>query len=809
VGADLAGGTPGLHGFPGTLSSFVGRSETVREVAGLLGTNRLVTVLGPGGVGKTRLAGEVGRQVATRFADGVWLVELAAVTDPDRIPAAVTAALQVPPRPGMPDTAVLAAALTRRQLLIVLDNCEHVIQAAAELCLALLPGADDVQVLATSREPFGLPGETRYRLGPLAVPEPGHAAGASESEILFADRARQADPGFVLDDRTLPLVSRLVRRLDGLPLALELAAARVDSLGLEQLLGRLDDRLSLLSGADRLAAARHRSLGAMVEWSYQLLSPEEQWVFRQLSAFPGGFSLDGAAAVAGAGAIAVVVRLVDCSLVAPPAAGVDGRSRYLMLDTLRTYGAQRLAGAGEQADARAALARYAVTVAEEAAVGLAASPGERAAVRWLDAEEATVRRALDWAADHDRPMLVRLVIALGPWWHVRGRLADAGPLLQAAAASAEPPGDQWCAVQFWLALVAHTGGDFTAARDIAAAVVRATSGGPPRPLLADVLAFRAQALAHLGQITEGLEDGCRAVALARELGYLPGEAIALANQAIATYFAGDLETALAQARRSTQLDRTAIPGWVARRASLHLALLLADTDDLRAAGRACRDALGQARDLDDRRGQARFLNLLATLDLRAGQLPAAGRWLRESLDRSARMGEPVSILNDLDTASLLAAATGRPAEAITLWAAMIARAGDLDMIEVPEDVRRREPSLRRARAVLGAAASRRAGQRGEAMTLATAAELAAMIAVSSSAGIAAGAVPGGGPKGRLSPRERDLITLVAQGWTDAQIAAELFISVRTVRSHLDRIRDKTDCRRRADLTRLALEEGLV
>ncbi len=277
----------------------MGRAGAVRDVADLLDTGRLVTVLGPGGVGKTRLVGEVARRVAARYADGVWLAELAAVTDPGRVPAAVAAALGVPDRPGIGVTDTLTAALARQQLLIVLDNCEQVIAAVAELCGTLLPAADDVRVLATSREPVGLAGETRYRLAPLAVPEPGREADGSEAMALFRDRARQADPRFRLDRESSPMVARLVRRLDGLPLALELAAARVDSLGLPQLLDRLDARLSLLTGADRRAAARHQSLAATVDWSYQLLTEAEQRVFRQLSVFPGPFTLDGAEAVAG------------------------------------------------------------------------------------------------------------------------------------------------------------------------------------------------------------------------------------------------------------------------------------------------------------------------------------------------------------------------------------------------------------------------------------------------------------------------------------------------------------------------------
>jgi predicted ATPase len=205
----------------------------VTDVAGLLAGNRLVTVAGPGGVGKTRLAGEVARQVADRFADGVWLVELATVRDPALVGAAVAEVLEIPLAAGKPAAESLAGVLGRLQVLVVLDNCEHVLDAAAVLCAELLPAADDVRVLATSREPLGLAGEARYRLAPLELPGPASAdgGGGSEAVALFADRARLLVPGFSLDDETGPVVARLVAHLDGMPLAIELAAARVEALG--------------------------------------------------------------------------------------------------------------------------------------------------------------------------------------------------------------------------------------------------------------------------------------------------------------------------------------------------------------------------------------------------------------------------------------------------------------------------------------------------------------------------------------------------------------------------------------------------
>ncbi len=329
-------------------TSFIGRLDAVGRVGGLLDGYRLVTVTGPGGVGKTRLAGEVLRRVAGRFADGVAVVELAAVSEPARVDAMVATALDVRQAAGVSIVDALAERLSRQQLLLVLDNCEHVLDAAAELCESLLVSADDIRILATSREPLGLADEARYRLAPLTLPGADAPEGA-EAVRLFVERARQVDPDFSVEGDQSAVLARLVQQLDGLPLAIELAAARVEALGLAQLAGRLDDRSGLLVSSNRAAAARQRSLEATVEWSYRLLTEAERQVFRRLAVFPGPFTLDAAEAVAGSEAGQAVLRLVDCSLLVPPVTGPDGRSRSRMLETRRGYGLTPVAGGGRGA----------------------------------------------------------------------------------------------------------------------------------------------------------------------------------------------------------------------------------------------------------------------------------------------------------------------------------------------------------------------------------------------------------------------------------------------------------------------------
>ena len=793
-----------VHGFPAASTSFVGRAGQVGEVAGLLDEFRLVTVTGPGGSGKTRLAGEVGRRVACRFADGAWLTELAPVRDGGQVPFAVAASLGIREQSGVPVAEALAAVLARQQLLLVLDNCEHVVDAAARLCAGLLLACDDLRVLATSREPLATAGESRYRLGPMTLPGPDDPSEirSSEAVVLFAERARRADAHFLLDGQTGAAVAKIVARLDGLPLGIELAAARVEALGVAQLAERLDDRSALLVSTDRLAPSRQRSLSATVEWSYLLLDEFGRRVFRRLSLFPGPFTLEAAEVVAGGGAGSAVLHLVDCSLLSPPQTGPDGRSRYRMLETLRAYGSRLLAEAGEDEGAAAALAGYALRVAEQAAAGLQTSTAEEvSAARWLDAEDATLGQVLAWAMGHEPATAVRLSAALGWWWLLRGRLAGKYGLLREAAGRVDSGSDDWCVTQFWAGLAALFSSDlagtlntFTELRDAAAGP--ALSRG-----MADGLMGRAQALVIMGRAAEAADDARRSLAVAREIGYRNGEIHALGVLSFAAGSNDDLDGAVQFARQAAQLT-SGVPGESVRWASYVLTGALIMAGDMAAADDLCTATLARSRDADDVGLQWGLLPWMMTLDLHAGRLLDAAAHLREGLQIAVQTGGCGPLLDCLDCCGYLCAATERPSEAITIWAAWAALLPE-GYADPPTEMRPRDEALSAVRLALGADRIHRAEERGAAMSLATAAEYALMLAAPSS--------PDVPPPGlaKLSVRERELVTLVAQGRTDAQIAAELCISIRTVNSHLDRIRDKTGCRRRADLTRLALSSGLV
>jgi len=399
---------------------------------------------------------------------------------------------------------------------------------------------------------------------------------------------------------------------------------------------------------------------------------------------------------------------------------------------------------------------------------------------------------LAWAVDHDLDMAARLVTALSEWWLLRGRLAGQPPLLRVLAGRAGPGSDGWCAAQFWLGWAALDAADLPQALQRCAAIVEVIGDGGPSRVLVD-------ALAMLGRVPDAAGCGRRALAMARELRYPRGQVLATNNLAFAAYSAGDLDDALRLVRQAGQIPD--IPGTATRICGAILAGMLAEAGDLAAAEQAGAATLAQARDAGDMH-LGDLLRVMADLDLRAGRFGDAAAHLREATHSALSVGHWAVMLNILEACGHLCAATGRPADAITAWAAR-ERFSQQAPLEDGE-LRRREGALHRARQAVGPGGARAAEQRGAAMSMATAAEYALLLT-------APGPAPSQEPSAAaaLSARERELVRLVAQGATDAQIAAELYISVRTVRSHLDRIRDKTGARRRADLTRLALAAELV
>jgi predicted ATPase len=403
---------------PLQITSFVGREEDLATIAKLIDDARLVTLTGPGGVGKTRLAMQVAGEVLPRFAHGAWVAELAAANDPESLVQVLAAALGVVPRPGVSLEGSVREHLRAKQLLLVLDNCEHLLDATGQLAHALLRECGGVRIVATSREPLGIAGEHVWSVGSLPLPEPSSASetiAVFESVRLFIDRARAARSTFVFDQHNAKAVGDICRHLDGLPLAIELAAARVVAMSPTDIAARLDERFRLLAGTRRAGAERHQTLRAAVDWSYELLEPAERIVFARLGVFSGGFDGADAEAVAGDGIdrwdmLDILASLVAKSMVVAedhPEAGI----RYQMLETLRDYALERL---DDEESWRRRHAQHYVQFAAEAGRAVT-GPDEG---RWrhrIHGELDNLRAAVSWALSRDDPdteIGIRIIAAL-------------------------------------------------------------------------------------------------------------------------------------------------------------------------------------------------------------------------------------------------------------------------------------------------------------------------------------------------------------------------------------------------------------
>ncbi|BBZ50577.1 transcriptional regulator [Mycobacterium heidelbergense] len=416
-----------VHHFPVQFTSFVGRGPQLAEVRKLLAEGRLVTLTGAGGVGKTRLAVHVASQLASEYADGVWYVDLAPITDPDVVPVVMARVLGLPDQPGRSTMDTLLRFVRDRQLLVVLDNCEHLLDACAALAVALLGGAPGLSVLATSREPIGVGGEAMWRVPSLSV--------SDEAIELFADRARHARPDFAVTDDNTAVVAEICRRLDGIPLAIELAAARVRALSLAEILDSLHDRFRLLTGGARAAVRRQQTLRASVDWSHALLTEPERVLFRRLSVFLGGFDLDAAQAVAGADGLQryqvldQLTLLVDKSLVV--AENAWGRTRYRLLETLRQYVLEKLGESGEADAMRTRHRDYYTAMA--ALLDVPAGSDYERRVEQAEIEIDNLRAAFAWSRENsDAEFELELACSLNPLWQARGRIREGLAWLDAA-----------------------------------------------------------------------------------------------------------------------------------------------------------------------------------------------------------------------------------------------------------------------------------------------------------------------------------------------------------------------------------------
>jgi predicted ATPase/DNA-binding XRE family transcriptional regulator len=602
-------GTPTVTNLLPPLTSLIGREQALAEVTLLIDTTRLLTLTGPGGTGKTRLALEVAAGLLDHFPQGVWLVELAPLADPAGVPAAVAAAVGVREEAGQPVLTTLIAALRRRRLLLVLDNCEHLLDAGAALVEALLRGCPQVRLLATSREVLGIAGETVRRVPSLALPDgehlPPEALAGFAAVRLFVERAQAVQPHFALTTQNASLVVQICRRLDGIPLALELAAARLSGLSIDALAARLDQRFRLLTGGSRTALPRQQTLQATVDWSYGLLTASEQTLFNRLAVFTGGFTLEAAEAVCAGGLIAteevlaLLLRLVDRSLVIGEEVG-GNVERYRLLETLRQYGREHLVARGE---AEALYARHFAHYRDlaERVLQMHLELQPTAQPDPLEAEHENLRQALGWALDlREAQDGLRLAGALWGYWWYRGSFGE---------------GRRWLG-----ALVALPG---AAARTAARAQ-----------------ALYAQAMLQFGTgwlagrfwqgSCERRELHEESLAIAREVG---DEMKQARNLVFLGLVLVPTDSAAARAYLEEGLARATAQGdrWLD-----HIALVLFGTvawaqGDYVAARRWCTHSIEHAQRDRNQNGYARALWMLAAMTFQEGDAAAARRGLEESL----------------------------------------------------------------------------------------------------------------------------------------------------------------------------------
>ena len=404
---------------PVQLTSFVGREQQIAEVRELLAANRLVTLTGAGGVGKTRMAVHVALMIAGEFGDGTRYVDLAPITDPDVLPVAVARALGLPDQPGRSTVDTIVRSIGEHDVLVVLDNCEHLLDSCAELMQTLVSACSNVTLLATSREPIGLAGEVTWRVPSLSL--------ADEAVVLFTDRARLARSEFVVTEENLALVTEICRRLDGVPLAIELAAARIRALSLQEINDSLHDRFRLLTGGSRTAVRRQQTLRASVDWSHALLSEPERVLYRRLAVFAGGFDLNAAQMVTGSSDVEryqvldQLSLLVDKSLVVADSA--HGQTRYRLLETVRQYAAEKLGESEESADIRARHRGYYTSLAAELDNPPAGQHEQLLGHAELNIDNS--RAAFAWSLDNgDTDAAMQLASALLPLWLARGRIME-------------------------------------------------------------------------------------------------------------------------------------------------------------------------------------------------------------------------------------------------------------------------------------------------------------------------------------------------------------------------------------------------
>jgi predicted ATPase/DNA-binding SARP family transcriptional activator/DNA-binding CsgD family transcriptional regulator len=761
------------HNLPNARTSFVGREREIVAVKRSLAMTGLLTLTGTGGSGKTRLALEVARDLAGAYIDGVWLVELAPLSEPALVPNAVAAALDVRELPGQPLTDTLSNHLRAKQTLLVLDNCEHLIETTALLVDALLNTCTGLRVLATSREALGVAGETIWPLSPLSVPEAPERLPSAEELAryeavgLFVERARSRLPGFELTGENARAIVEVCRRVEGIPLAIELAAARMGALAVEDVAQRLEDSLKLLTSGGRTAEPRHHTLRATLDWSHELLGKPEQHLFGRLSVFAGGWTLEAAEEVCSGsgieqdGVLDLLSGLVDKSLVVIEAEA-EGGLRYRMLEPVRQYAREKLRASREALEVWWRHAEYYLALAEAAEPELLGAD-ERRWLGRLRTEIGNLRAALSWSLEPEEDsreraeeLRLRMAAALWRFWDVEG---------------------------------------FQEGKEWLQRVLDKDPGGFP--------AVRAKALGGLGWILlfqqdygpaiEVLEE---AVALYKELGDLSGTGFALGILGYAVLHGRYSERVPAFVQEGEALMMEGLDGHTRAFLRMILATAALDLGDFDSAASQLKESLALCRELGSLRDTSMALFVLGMLEVERGNLDRGAPVLEEGAQISRELNDRLGSAYYSLGLGKVAFLRGNPVRAARLWGAaealreqmgMSLSTFDLDHSGYEQDLARARSSVDE-RTWAASWAEGRALAPDHAIEYALSADEPAPRAAKES------------DRPALTRREEEVALLVARGLTNSRIAEELSISARTVDTHVGRILKKLGLHSREQVT---------
>jgi predicted ATPase/DNA-binding CsgD family transcriptional regulator len=815
------------HNLPVRRTSFIRREQELHDLRAWLTTSRLLTIVGVGGGGKSRLAIELASGLVDRYRDGVWLVALAPLFDGALVAQYVASVLGLLEVPGRSSNEVLAAALRTRHLLLVLDNCEHLLAPCAMLAETLLEGCPNVHILATSRTVLGLEGETVWRVRSLATPDDTRPVGPndlarSEAGRLFLERARASAPEFDVTEQNAEAIAHICRRLDGIPLALELAAARVRTLGVADLVARLDDRFRLLIGGQG-RPPRQQTLRATFDWSYDLLTATERQVFARLSVFYGGFTLEAAEAVCSDqladdaadpvpldAVVGVLEQLVNKSLLIAEA-GDDGSTRYRLLETLRRYGTERLESSGGADAIRMRHADYFCALLPRWWKPNWWGPDLANRVQHVERELDNLRAALHWliAAGSIGPALA-LGYALGPFWLMTARVSEGRSHLTALVAElphdAQPSAARAGVLAWFGGLTIHDGGFEVGQKALleSLSVARACADDLA---LCHSLTWLAISTKWFGRNSElaraYAEEGAR---VSRAAGYLGLEATALRVLAQIALDEGDLNQAWRLAERGLRVGREAEHPLSIAWALHALGLARFRQRKLTCARTLFEDSLHHGRGMVAAPIRVTTLACLAWVHLEQGNLDSASAWAVEALDMARGLQVSRAYLAlPLEAIAQIAIAAEEPTRGLRLASAAAALRQGVGPYMATQQ-RQMDRWVRRARTRLGKSAAEGAWVGGQALTDEEAiAEAMSLLALTRVADSRQGerTVHGGGTldqaSAQLTPRQLEVARLIARGYSNRQIAQALVVAVPTAERHVANILRRLDFASRAQV----------